>query len=119
MSHMVMEHLGCKVITFTRPLDALGELSTILPAVVVTDYFMPQMNGLDFIRRAAPVVPRASFLLITGHNLDPVEDELLRLRPLRGRMSKPFGWRKLADEILRVWPNPAVAPAQHADATSV
>jgi len=119
MSQMIEENLGRKVVAFTRPFDALGALPTLRPSVVVTDYFMPQINGIEFIRLASAVAPDAVFVMISGHNLDSVQDQLDRLKNLKGRLSKPFGWRKLADEILRVWPCPASAPAHRADATSV
>lgn len=119
MSQMLADNLDCPVHAFTRPLEALNALPAISPAVIVTDYFMPQLNGIEFIRQAAAVVPQAAFVMITGHNLTAEEDQLARLSALKGFLAKPFGWRKLADEILRVWPSEGVAPAHRADATSL
>lgn len=119
ISHMLEENLDCRVATFTRPLDALSALPHLKPAVVVTDYYMPQINGLEFMRLAAPLVPNAAFVLITGHNLTAAEDQIRRLQCLKGFLAKPFGWRVLADEILRVWPDQIEAPSRRADATSL
>lgn len=119
MSQMLEENLDCRVITFVRPLDALSAVSELRPAVIVTDYYMPQINGLEFIRRAAKLVPETAFVMITGHNLGEAEDEIQRLRPLKGFLAKPFGWRTLADEILRVWPDETAVPSYKADATSL
>jgi DNA-binding NtrC family response regulator len=119
MSQMLEDNLDCRVHAFTRPNDALAVLAEVQPAVIVTDYYMPQIDGLEFIRRAAIVSPRAVFVLITGHNLAEAEDQMAQLRPLKGFLPKPFGWRKLADEILRVWPEDRPAPTQRADATSL
>lgn len=119
MSQMLEENLGCPVIGFTRPLDALQALTELSPAVIVSDYYMPQINGFEFIRRAARLTPNSAFVLITGHNLDEAEDEIGQLSPLKGFLAKPFGWRRLADEILRVWPDPISVPARRADATSL
>lgn len=107
---MLQEKLGCGVVAFTRPVDALSALPTVSPAVIVTDYFMPQINGLEFIRLAAAIVPHAAFVMISGHNLELAEDELDRLPNLKARLTKPFGWRALADEIVRVWPRDTPAP---------
>jgi DNA-binding NtrC family response regulator len=87
--------------------------------VIVTDYFMPQLNGIEFIREATQLVPNASFVMITGHNLSAQEDELAKLKALKGFLAKPFSWRKLADEIVRVWPPESAAPTHRADATSL
>ena len=119
LSQMLTDNLDCLVHTFTRPQDALKALPQINPGVIVTDYYMPQLNGLEFIREAAAVVPGAAFVLITGNNLSGEEDAMARLKPLKGFLAKPFGWRKLADEIIRVWPEHSAAPMHRADATSL
>lgn len=116
MAQMLELNLSCSVSMFTRPREALTALPSLRPAVVVTDYFMPEVNGIDFIRQATPLVPSACFVLITGHNLADVQEQLGRLAVLRSILSKPFGWRALADEVLRVWPphtpRPALRPAE-------
>lgn len=119
LSHMLEEFLDHRVVAFTRPLDALSALATLRPPVIVTDYYMPQISGLEFIRLASAVVPNAVFILISGHNLEPVEDQLARLPQLKTYISKPFGFRTLAEEIVRVWPRDVPMPSQRADATSV
>ena len=118
LTQMLAENLDCPVHAFSRPADALAKLPSLNPGVVVTDYYMPNLNGLDFIRQATPLVPDAAFVLITGHNLSAEKDTMERLKALKGFLPKPFGWRKLADEILRVWPDPATVPMHRADATS-
>jgi DNA-binding NtrC family response regulator len=119
MAHMLAENLNCPVHAFFRPLEALAALPALDPAVIVTDYYMPQLNGLELIRQAATVAPQAVFVLISGHNLDAAEDEIARLNALRGVLAKPFGWRKLAEEILRVWPQDLATPSYRAGAPSL
>ena len=119
LTEMLTEHFDCPVHAFVRPLDALRELLRLNPGVIVTDYYMPQLNGLDFIREATPLVPDAAFVMITGHNLSLHQDEMARLLSLKGFLPKPFGWRKLADEIVRVWPPQFIAPTPRVDAASL
>jgi hypothetical protein len=57
--------------------------------------------------------------MITGNDLSSQQDELDRLAPLKGFLAKPFGWRRLADEILRVWPAGLEPPSHRADAGSI
>ena len=104
MAEMIADNVDCKVHAFTRPLDALGALPGLSAGVIVTDYFMPEMDGIEFIKRAAKVEPHATFIMISGHNLDPLEYELSRLRKLKLRLQKPFGWRPLTIAVLEVWP---------------
>ncbi len=104
MAQMIADNLDCQVHPFTRPEDALNGLATISAGVVVTDYFMPHMDGVEFIRRASKIAPHAAFIMISGHNLDPIEHELARLKRLKMRLQKPFGWRPLTAAVLKVWP---------------
>lgn len=104
MAQMLAENLDCPVHAFTRPAEALKVLNSVAPGVIVTDYSMPQMNGVEFIKDASKLVPDSTFVLISGEDLDPIIGEFGRLRRLRIRLRKPFGWRPLADAILKVWP---------------
>ena len=104
MAQMIADNLDCEVHAFTSPLDALAGLAGISAGVIVTDYSMPQMDGIEFIRHASKVSPKSAFIMISGHNLDPVEYELDRLKRLKLRLQKPFGWRPLTEAVLKVWP---------------
>ncbi len=104
MAQMMADNLTCKVHAFTNPVDALENLPAISAGVVVTDYSMPQMDGIEFIRHASKVTPDSAFIMISGHDLDLFTDELARLKKLKMRMQKPFGWRPLTEAVLKVWP---------------
>jgi len=120
LSNLMSEHLGWHVVTFTKPLDALAALPTLDAGVIVTDYYMPKVDGFEFIRRAAKIVPEVPFILISGHTIPLPEDRFGGLQPLRSILPKPFGWRRLADEIIRQAPvfggAGAPAPARPAGA---
>jgi FixJ family two-component response regulator len=113
MARLIGDNLDCPVYPFTKPEDALDRLGGISAGVVVTDYFMPEMDGVEFIRKASKLAPKAAFIMISGHDLDPIDEDLGRLKRLKRRLQKPFGWRPLAAAILQAWPGndaPAVRP---------
>jgi DNA-binding NtrC family response regulator len=118
MRQLLSDNLDCPVHGFIRPRAALQALPVLDPGVIVSDYFMPEMSGLDFIRQASDLAPAAAFVLISGNNLTAESDRIAALPRLRGVLAKPFGWRKLADEILRVWPADIAAPASRTGAPS-
>lgn len=119
MATMLTEQLGCPVVTFTRPLDALAALPGLDVGVVVTDCNMPQFSGFEFIRRASALLPGVPFILMTGNAQHYSEDELMSDSPLRAILPKPFGWKKLADEIALHAPEFAVRLAKaEADPTA-
>ena len=113
MSLLLGDNLGCPVVTFTRPLAALKALPGLDVGVIVTDYYMPELNGLEFIALAREIVPEVPFILITGHSIGMDDNELAHVTGLRKVLHKPLGWRRLADEIVRHWPAGTPPPRYH------
>jgi CheY-like chemotaxis protein len=62
----VLEELGHKVSTCSVPHDALELCAKQRFDVVVTDYKMPKMNGIEFISRLRKLHPVISVILISG-----------------------------------------------------
>jgi len=62
----VLEELGHKVQTAGTPHDALELCGKQRFDVVVTDYKMPKMNGVEFIGRLRKQHPSTSIILISG-----------------------------------------------------
>ena len=62
----VLEELGHKVVTCGAPHDALDLCGKQRFDVVVTDYKMPKMNGLEFIGRLKKHHPNVAVILISG-----------------------------------------------------
>ncbi len=117
MSQLLGERVANPVLTFTRPLSALEALPSIDVGIIVTDYYMPQLNGLEFIVRAREIKPTAPFLIITGHGVHLSQEDFVHLPELKGILHKPFSWQLLATEIVRHWGGPD-APIIKADAVS-
>ncbi len=62
----ILQPLGYEVRTFRNPQTALAEFSTAKPAVLVTDYAMGEMNGMDLVRECKRINPRQKILLLSG-----------------------------------------------------
>ena len=62
----VLEELGHKVITSAAPQDALELCGKQRFDIVVTDYKMPKMNGVEFIARLRKLHPTLTVILISG-----------------------------------------------------
>lgn len=100
----------CPVHVFSNPIEAISALAILNPAVVITDFHMPELTGIEFIRAASLKVPDAAFLLMSGQDIDEEEPGISTLAPLKGLLTKPFSWRALVDEIIRVWPDGSPFP---------
>jgi DNA-binding response OmpR family regulator len=62
----ILEPLGYDVRTFSDPRVALKEFSAARPVVIVTDYAMGEMNGLDLVRECKRVNPKQKMILVSG-----------------------------------------------------
>jgi len=103
LAQLLTEHMHCPVVTFTRPVEALAALPQLAVGMVVTDYYMPQLNGIEFIIRARQIWPAVPFIIITGHGVHFSPNDYSHVPELRTVLHKPFRWRVLAEEIVRYW----------------
>jgi len=55
------------IITFTSPLAALESIAETPVDLVIADYLMPEMNGLDFLLKFKEMYPEATRILLTGY----------------------------------------------------
>lgn len=54
-------------VTFNNPVEAVEYLKKNKPCVIVSDFMMPQMNGLEFLTEAKKLYPDVSMILLTGY----------------------------------------------------
>jgi DNA-binding NtrC family response regulator len=66
LAAMIIQQLGFNVRTFRDPKKLLEEFPAAKPALVVTDYAMGEMTGLEVIRECKRVNPRQKVLLMSG-----------------------------------------------------
>ena len=65
---MLMELEGFhNVDYFDDPLKALLSLKTSKPCLILSDFMMPQMNGIEFLSKAKLLCPEISMILLTGY----------------------------------------------------
>ena len=56
-----------KVHTFTSPVKALHELDQINMDLVISDYLMPDMDGISFLGKVKEKFPQVPRILLTGY----------------------------------------------------
>lgn len=52
---------------FNNPFEALEFLKLSEPDLIISDFMMPQMNGIEFLRHAKEFYPDTSMILLTGY----------------------------------------------------
>ena len=63
----VLEELGYRIVTCTSGADALEQFAALKFDLVVTDYKMPRMDGLELIGRLRKSTPELPIVLVSGY----------------------------------------------------
>jgi cyclic di-GMP phosphodiesterase len=79
LNRTILEAVGYVVHTFSVPSEALSHLQEGVPTVVVTDFAMPEMSGLDLGTKALEIDPDVKVILLTGSGDESTAQAALRL----------------------------------------
>ena len=89
MCQRVLEAQGHTVQGFTSVPAALAQLEAETADVLVVDYKMPELNGLEFIQRAWTIRPDLRVVMITAHGTREVIGRATQTG-VRSVVLKPF-----------------------------
>ncbi|HSB68160.1 MAG TPA: response regulator [Candidatus Methylomirabilis sp.] len=86
---LVLSDERCRVLTASNGVEAMELLRAEPVDFLITDYDMPQMNGLELIRHVKSCFSHVAVVLITGHE-DPSVAAAARSSGVRRVFLKPF-----------------------------
>jgi CheY-like chemotaxis protein len=66
LASAILKPAGYEVRTFRDPQAALAAFAAARPSVLVTDYAMGEMNGLDLVQQCRKINPQQKILLLSG-----------------------------------------------------
>jgi len=97
LAKAILQPLGYNVLTFNDPKKALREFTSIRPSLIVTDYAMGEINGLDFLRECRQINPQQKVILVSG----TVDERIYADEKTKpdGFLSKPYQIRDLIDSV--------------------
>ena len=98
MCRRVLESQGHTVHGFTNVQAALSQLQTEAADLLVVDYKMPELNGLEFIQRAWAVRPGLRVVMITAHGTREVMGRATE-SGVQSIVLKPFTPNELAKGV--------------------
>lgn len=98
------ELLTCRIKTYPNPETALAEIPHLKVGIIVSDFYMPRMDGVQFLKKLQPIKPDVPCILITGHKELLDRMDLSDLACLKAIVAKPFKMDELAACIAQYWP---------------
>ena len=112
LKHYVEAHIPeAEVVTARSPLDALDVVDQTDVRVVITDLRMPEMDGLEFWRRARDYRSDLVGMLITA-NIDLDLQQTAEREGLAACLSKPFDMNRLRKQLETMMDQAAPAEEQ-------
>jgi len=105
MCVQVLQSKGHTVHGFTRADEALGHLTAEPADLVVVDYKMPELDGLEFIQRAWELRPGIRVVMITAHGTREVITKANE-SGVQIVVLKPFTPAELAEGVARAAEDP-------------
>lgn len=79
---------------FTDPLQSLDKIKENKPDIIITDYRMPQIGGIEFLQELKSLSPQSKIIVLSGQSDEKVFETIKQLSD--GYLSKPCG----RDEII-------------------
>jgi len=97
LAETILAPLGYNIRTFTDPEQALKEYRSAAPVLVLTDYAMGRMSGMDLIRECRRMNPRQKTVLISG----TVDGEVFANAAVKPDqfIAKPYDVNKLVELV--------------------
>jgi len=109
MCRRVLESQGHAVQGFTDVRTALAKLEAEAADLLVVDYKMPELNGLQFIQRVWAVRPGLRVVMITAHGTREVMEQATR-SGVKTIVLKPFTPSELAQGVAAAVADTDAAP---------
>jgi DNA-binding response OmpR family regulator len=96
---MILENRGYSLDTFSDPAAALLKFKPNYYDLLLLDYLMPKLNGLDLYAQITEIDPTAKALLLTANHEQFTEGKHLEWKDYLRVITKPISNEKLLAEI--------------------
>jgi CheY-like chemotaxis protein len=110
---------GGEIARYASPIDALGAFAAMPEQfpLVITDFEMPEMNGVQLCRRIRALSRSANVMLMTGS--DSISEEQARQWGFCGLLPKPFSSADLWRAVQSVGSPPSEENFSQTEAASI
>jgi len=91
----VLESKGIEIMKATSGVEAVQDLKGKKFDIMITDFNMPRMDGIELAMIAKELQPDIHIIMITGHELSPDFVETVANAGISQILSKPVNLRRL------------------------
>lgn len=97
LAEAILKPLNCVIRTFRDPEVALKAYATDRPELVITDYAMGRMSGMDLVRECRRAHPEQKIILLSG----TVDEQVFADAPVKPNrfISKPYQIKEFSDHV--------------------
>lgn len=88
-----------EIYTFTDPEEAIKKIDEIQPCVIVSDYRMAAMTGIEFFERIRIVYPQIIKIILSAYTDIAVAETALNRSDVDLFISKPWDEEELISEV--------------------
>jgi DNA-binding NtrC family response regulator len=102
--HVMLQGTGYEIVEAVDGRDAMKRFNERAPSVVVTDVFMPEMDGLELLLKLRDIVPRVPVIVISGggRHRDTTVARTARALGAIEVLTKPFTLDDIVNAVRRV-----------------
>ena len=101
---LMLQKLGCNVLTASRGQEAIDIFEKNEVDFVVLDMQMPGMSGYEIYHHLKKIQPQVKILLASGYTGDRSEKRIESIG-FDGYLQKPFTLKQLSEKIETFWTN--------------
>ena len=98
LTSLLLKKRGFEVLTAHNGLECVEVVSQHQPAVILLDYMMPVMNGLDALKKIHVEYPDSYVIMFTGKGSEEVAVQLMKAGAV-DYLQKPFSNQNLLDRL--------------------
>jgi YesN/AraC family two-component response regulator len=97
-----MQIPGAQVVPAANGAEGLRQLPTVRPQLIITDYKMPGMTGLEFLEAARAIAPETPRILMTAYPDLEVATRAINEAHIENFLAKPIDPDEMIGKIVRV-----------------
>jgi len=96
----LFRHSKLNIHIYTSAIKALKDMQDVSPAVVVSDYRMPEMTGIEFLNKVQEENPQSIRIILSAFTDIAIAESAINKNIVHWFFQKPWDEKELVSDIL-------------------